>query len=160
MLVNLNLLETTMTRITKTAVARERTRTIDLTVEVTPEEELRKLTVATYKANKEANAAKNNYDKTRSSLLAAMGKHSRKHFVTGAVDLGGGAVSSLEAEVKAPEGNDIDVSKLRTLVTDDVFMKIIKATQSSVEAHAGKTVLAQCLIPTKGEPNVSVKVQK
>ena len=143
-----------------TRITRERTRTIDLTVELTPEEELRKLVVAAYRNNREANKAKKVYEVSRGALLAAMGKHSRKHFVTGAVDVGGGTLSSLEAIVAAPEGNDIDVSKLRTLVTDDVFMKIIKATQSSVEAHAGKTVLAQCLVPTKGEPNVSVKVQK
>lgn len=146
-----------MTRIAKTAPRARRT--IDLTVEVTPEQELRTLTVDTYKCNKEANAAKGKYEKARGALLAAMGKHSRDHFVTGAVDVGG-AISSLEAVVAAPESNEVDVTKLRTLVTDDVFMKIIKATQAGVEAHAGKTVLAQCLIPVKGTPNVSVKVQK
>ena len=37
--------------------------------------------------------------------------------------------------------DSIDVSKLRTKVTDEVFMKIVSATKGNVSTHAGKSIL-------------------
>jgi hypothetical protein len=54
----------------------------------------------------------------------------------------------------------VDVTKLQKLVTEKQFLAIVEASQKAVTDIVGTATLAQCLVPTIGTENVSVKVAK
>jgi hypothetical protein len=67
---------------------------------------------------------------------------------------------SLDVSVGAPVRNVIDVERLKDLVDEKTFMKIIGASVAAVTDHAGKVIATQCSVATEGTRNVTVKAAK
>ncbi len=135
---------------------RTRNRKVDLSEGVTPDQEIKQLATTAYRHNLLANAEGNAYKKARISLYALMKKHSRKTFTFSDVNTKGDTIK-LEASISTPESEKIDVTKLRALVSDEVFMKIVSASKEAVTKLVGDAVVRQCVFMATGEENVSIK---
>lgn len=107
-----------------------------------------------FKQNNASNAAKREGDKAKKELNILMASASLEQFD---LQIDGQAC---EAVIEAAIGNAVDVKKLRSLVPEEVFFRIISATQSMVEAEVGKNVLMKCLVETTGEPSLKVRKKK
>jgi len=120
---------------------------------------MNELAVTTFVQNQLQNAHKRSYDKARKELLGQMKDADIPTFRT---EYRGddGKTIMLVAEVSTPTGQAVDVAKLQKLVTKDQFLAIVEASQKAVTDIVGTATLAQCLIPTTGTENVSVKVAK
>lgn len=119
-----------------------------------------KLAGGYFLANAQANKYKALAEKTRCSLLALMQKNDVKtdtFSYTVKNDEGNDVTMNLVATVSTAVNSTVDISLLKPLVPEDVFMKIISATQTSVKDMAGGAILAQCLVEKQGTTNVSVK---
>lgn len=112
-----------------------------------------------YKENSASNAAARKAEKAREQLLAAMTKEGLTVHTCEATNSAGQSLP-LVANIKASEREVMDIQKLKTLVTGDVFDKCISASKKAVEEHAGTAVATAAAVVRKGEPNVSVAVRK
>lgn len=106
-----------------------------------------------------ANKAKNKYNREADALEKVLYKKMLtagiRDFITSvAVD---GGVARIEAKISAPEGETISVEKLRTLVDDETFMKIVSATKKAVTDEAGTNVTVACTVPVPGKEGLRVK---
>ena len=121
-------------------------------------EDLLELVRATYKANVAKNAAGREEEKARKALYARMKEVKLTACQTVAVV--DGKRINLTAEISTPERVAVDVNLLRRLVTEEQFLKIVSASQTSVKEEVGDAVLRQCSVTTTGTENVSVKPTK
>lgn len=121
--------------------------------------ELSTLAVEYYTNNKLANACKGKAEKAREKLYGGMKDAGIATFdLQTNVD---GKPLLLEASV-APgaEKREVDIAKLRKLVSEEDFAAIVSATVGKVEEIAGKDVLARCTTTVAGKENVTVKPKK
>lgn len=151
--------------------ARGRVRSLDM-AEGTPQVpvEVERLARTFFVENKAMNAAKKLADGSRKSLYALMlEKHIKTHRFTttipDGVDEATGKTRSKTvtldvAIANGPNRVSIDTRKLRTLVDEDTFFKIISATAGAVEEVAGKNILVQVESSVPGTENVNVKAAK
>lgn len=68
-----------------------------------------------------------------------------------------GSTAVVEARIFAPEKEMISVEKLRTLVDDATFMKIVSATKQSVTAYAGSNVVVASTVSYTDDETLSIK---
>lgn len=126
-------------------------------------ETLRKLCTEVYAANKLQNSTKNDYEKKRKILNGELATRSQAgetvEFTFDAVV--DGKKIRLETSFKEGSKTSVDIVKLRQLVGDEAFMKIVSATVAAIKEVAGQTVLDQVSKTTKtGEFTASVKTAK
>lgn len=110
-------------------------------------------------ANQIANSAKAKADKARKELFKSMkedGTGSFEHTFKDAE----GSKFIVDVSIDTPTTNYIDVDVLRKLVKPDVFDKIITATKTAVETHAGKAIALEAEKTKPGTENVNVKARK
>jgi hypothetical protein len=110
-----------------------------------------------WRANTVANAAGRQAEAAKKALATAMAQANSKRVSTN-VALENGAVVPVVAEVTAEPGEVVSVAKLRGLVDDETFMKIVSATKTAVTQHAGTNVLIQSTVTVVG--NESLKIRK
>lgn len=116
------------------------------------------LAAQTYTQNAAQNAAKGAYEKTRAKLFAQMTAEGFKSIdATATID---GKSVALKAEIATPSVNYIDVSVLAKLVSHEVFLTIVTASNKAVEEKAGKGIAASATRTGTGTENVSVKAVK
>jgi hypothetical protein len=109
-------------------------------------------------ANKTANAASSQSRKDTKALHKLMSQAGVSQFQFEAEFNG----ASFPAEaVIAPIAVDvISVEKLRALVDDDTFMKIVKATKGAVEEHAGTHIAIQTTVTEERPADLKIKEVK
>lgn len=107
----------------------------------------------------EQNKAGREYEAGRKSLLGGMKDAGIKDFRTQIVLSNGGA-ATLEVAIGTPERNVVNPAKLIELVGLDKVMDILSVSKEKAEALFGSAVVAQTLVLTPGEENVTVKVAK
>jgi hypothetical protein len=117
------------------------------------------LAITTFVENKLQNEHKRKYDKSRKELLGQMKDSGKSTHRAEYRDEDGKSIM-LVAEISTPTGQAVDVTKLQKLVTEKQFLAIVEASQKAVTDIVGTATLAQCLVPTIGTENVSVKVAK
>lgn len=115
--------------------------------------EITELVKQCFSLNAQMNNAKKAYEARREDLLKKLVSHKREKFRV--VD---GNIAYV-ATVSTPIRNEIDVEKLRGLVTEEVFMACVKATIGDVQSLAGKNIATDASVPKKGTTNVSVKTE-
>jgi hypothetical protein len=111
-----------------------------------------------WKANAAANNAASLARKAKTDLQKAMDEAKMERAAT-IVDLGTKTVS-VEATILPSEADYIDVLKLKGLVDDATFMKIIKATKTDVIAHAGNNVAVMATATLQKPADLKVKEVK
>ena len=111
-----------------------------------------------HELNASANAAKRAADKARESLYAEMKAAGVNSFQTMAATDKGSVL--VEATIKAPLRRVIDVVQLAELISPEVLLKVVSATQKSVTEHCGSNIVLQCSKEEAGEENVSVTLVK
>lgn len=107
--------------------------------------------------------AQNDYEKKRKILNGELATRSQAgetvEFTFDAVV--DGKKIRLETSFKEGSKTSVDIVKLRQLVGDEAFMKIVSATVAAIKEVAGQTVLDQVSKTTKtGEFTASVKTAK
>lgn len=112
------------------------------------------LAQVSFRENAKMNAAKREAEKAKKELNILMANAGVDKFD---VDVDGAAC---EAVIEATVGNAVDVLKLRDLVSEEVFYRIIAATQSAVENEVGKNILMKCMVETTGEPSLKIRKKK
>ena len=117
-------------------------------------DEVKQLVKDTYKAKAQKNEATRAEAKARKALFKEMKDQGLSKFSTVAVV--DGKRITLEAEITQPERIAVDISILKGLVSEEEFLAIVSATQTSVVKHAGEATLRRCSESTKGTENVSV----
>jgi len=116
------------------------------------------LAARTYTENAAQNKAKAAYEKTRKELFAQMTAEGFKAIdATAQID---GKSVALKAEITTPSVNYIDVAVLAKLVSHEVFLLCVSASQKAVEENAGKGIAASATRTGTGTENVSVKAIK
>lgn len=121
--------------------------------EITPlQEALNKFAAANFKANAEKRAA----DKAQKELAKAMADANVKRVVSNAA-MPDGSTVPMVAEIASKEDTYISVEKLRTLVSDEVFMKIVSATKTAVTEIAGTNVALQAEATRTKPESLSVR---
>lgn len=109
-----------------------------------------------YTANKAYLAEKRVHDKARKELYESMLDQGIESFEMESDDDNIHLIASLESSRR----DSVDVYKLKELVSEEQFMQIISATQTSVTKVVGSAILNQCVIAGKTSQNVKVKVAK
>lgn len=109
-----------------------------------------------YHANKEMNASKKAHDGARADLLRTM-KEQNLSTLSGSTELEDGTKIALAASVGTSVVVGVDVTKLKSLVSEENFLKIISATKGAVVEHAGNAVFINCETSNPGSENVTVK---
>jgi len=124
-----------------------------------PTAALKALAKTVFLENKLSNGHKSVHDQTRKQLFTQMVGLALDRFTFETKDQDNKKLV-LEVELGTPQVPGIDTAKLRTLVTDEVFMAIITATKKAVEDLAGKETAVLCEITKPGTTNVTVKPAK
>jgi len=130
-------------------------------IEATPV--MRELATSHFFANEEANKQAGIAKKARTELFAEMLKVGIKAFTAPVevISKAGKMNLVLKAEIAAGRNTTvIDTDKLRALVDEATFLKIVKATVTDVTKFAGTEIVAQCGVTVAGAENVSVKPAK
>jgi hypothetical protein len=117
------------------------------------------LAQAFFLSNQIANAAKSRADKARKDLFKSMKEEGTGSFEHTFKDHEG-AKFIVDVAIETPTMNYIDIDTLRKLVKPDVFDKIITATKTAVETHAGKAIALEAEKTKPGTENVNVKARK
>ncbi len=112
-----------------------------------------------YNANTTANAAAKVAETKRKELFASLEEAGVTEFSFGTTNLAGDPIR-LEVEVTTPEVEKIDIARLKDLVDEVTFLKIVTASKKGVEQFASKETLPLVTIKTNGTRNVSVKPAK
>ncbi len=110
-------------------------------------------------ANQIANSAKAKADKARKELFKSMKEEGTGSFEHTFKDHEG-TKFIVDVALETPTTTYIDVDVLRKLVKPDVFDKIITATKTAVETHAGKAVALEAEKTKAGTENVKVTPRK
>lgn len=66
----------------------------------------------------------------------------------------------LDVEISTPSSMVVNIDLLRKEVSEEVFLKIVTATQAAVKEHAGEAILRRCSEERIGTENVTVKAAK
>lgn len=103
------------------------------------------------KANKYSSAAR----KSRASLYKEMCEMDISQFFI-KIDTPDGVVT-LKASRDTSTRVVVDVEKLREILDDRTFMKVISASQTAVKAEVGTSTLAEVSVEVEGAENVNVK---
>lgn len=117
-------------------------------------EQARALALEHIEKAKEANAATAAASKALKDLAALMGEHELPSF-----EIGFGR-DVYDVDTFTDIANEPDVAKLKTLVTEEEFMKLVKTTQGAVKDHGGQVLLNQCLKAVTKEPAFKVRKRK
>ncbi len=127
-------------------------------VEKQPTAALIQLAAKTFVENAAQNKAGAAYKKTRVELFKKM-KEEGFSRIDAIAQIGEKQVP-LIAEIATPSVNYIDVAVLQKLVSAEIFLKIVTASQAGVTEHAGAGIAAEALRTGTGTENVSVRVLK
>jgi uncharacterized protein with GYD domain len=111
-----------------------------------------------FRANTRSNAFKREADKAKRELHKMMINDGVVDF-TASVELDDG-VRTVQAAISAPEGEAISVERLRALVDDETFMRIVKATKTAVTEHAGTNVAIKATVPVVEKEDLRIKELK
>jgi hypothetical protein len=76
------------------------------------------------------------------------------------VQLEEGKLAEFRAEISAPEEEVISVEKLRELVDDETFMKIIRATKTATVEHAGTNIAMRATVTQRAKEDLRIKEVK
>ena len=117
---------------------------------------LKSLVADFYRKNNAKNAATREAEKAQKALNAAMALANINR-VSENVAMDGGAVVPVVAEITAEVTEGISVEKPRGLVDDATFMKIVSATKTAVEAHAGTNIVIQATVTQIGKESLKVR---
>lgn len=137
-----------------------RSRQVPSVTPVTPSvsqetDQLAQLAREAFIANKHSNAFARTANSARSALYKKMLAQNVKSLST-TVDYEG-SVLSIEARISAPEQDMISVDKLRTLVDDETFMKIVSATKTAVTQYAGTNVCIASTVTGHAKEDLRIK---
>lgn len=105
--------------------------------------------------NKESNAHSRLAASARTALHKKMVSANIKSFTT-TVEYEG-SLLSVEARISAPEQDMISVDKLRSLVDDETFMKIVSATKTAVTQYAGTNVCMASTVTGNAKEDLRIK---
>lgn len=111
-----------------------------------------------FRANTRSNAAKREADRAKKELHKLMIADGVVDF-TASVELEDGT-HTVQAAISAPEGEAISVEKLRDLVDDETFMRIVKATKTAVTEFAGTNVAIKATVPVTEKEDLRIKELK
>ena len=109
-----------------------------------------------YEANKRKNAASVDERKQKGALHKLMIREGVSEFAFDGVFEG--TTTPMVAAIKEDTVEQADVAKLRGLVDDETFMKIISATKKAITDIAGDHVYQRCAVDITKPP--ALKVQK
>lgn len=109
-------------------------------------------------ANRMSNTANRIADKAKRDLHKAMAAAGVTEF-SETVVVDGGA-SMVEAKIDSPNQEVISVEKLRQIVDDATFMRIVKATKTAVVAEAGTNVAVMATIVEPGKTDLRIRELK
>ncbi len=137
-------------------------RTLDVGEHPSGREQVARLAEQFHAANKAKNAASSDERRLQKELDKVMAK------------VGAGAAWGMDHEFTDADGftrkvvvkyggtmrEIMDVGKLFTKVTQEVFLKIVSASKANVERHAGKNTMNQCLTTAQSDFKASVKESK
>lgn len=111
-----------------------------------------------YTENTKANAHKRAADKARKALLVEMVDAKQEPFsFTTTID---GKRQTLDVSVDQRPSLEVDVAKLKTLVDEKTFMKIVSASKNAIVDEVGTVISDQCTKTVPGSTNANVKVAK
>jgi len=117
---------------------------------------LQRILSAYHLANSASNAHKRAADAQKRDLHKAMIAAGTKD-ASARVTMPDGTVELVEAKIDAPEEEIISVARLRTLVDDETFMKIVSATKTAVTAHAGTNIVLKATVTVEGKEDLRIK---
>lgn len=120
-----------------------------------PTNQLEALAREFFIANKASNAFSRTAASARSSLYKKMLADNIRSF-TATIEYQG-AMLPIEARISAPEQDVISVEKLRTLVDDETFMKIVSATKTAVTQYAGTNVCIAATVTGHAKEDLRIK---
>lgn len=121
-------------------------------------EEVTGLMKTVYTENAKQNEHKRKHDSARKSLLGKL-QEAEEVKVVAEVEVSRKKVT-LVAQVATGTSQVVDVAKLKKLVSEEQFMRIVSATQKAIKEEVGESVMNKCLKTVKGSTNVSVKAAK
>lgn len=110
-------------------------------------------------ANTLKNAADRQAVAAKKALHGAMARAGVKAFPGIDVEMDGVKVRA-DAVIEAQESEKIDVAKLRTLVDEATFMKIISATKTAVDTHAGRNITVASTVSVADAEDLRIRVAK
>ena len=149
---------TTETTGTAATIVRPRPRAVNAEKKPMVTTAMKALARSFHTHTQERNSADTKAKKARKELLADMADAGISEFSM-TTKVGDKAVT-LDVSIDTPQLVSVDVKKLRSLVDEELFMKIVSATKTSVVDHAGSVVFGQCSTTVAGTTNVNVKVRK
>lgn len=124
---------------------------------------VKELAVTTYTNNQKANEHKRKHDKARKELTGVLAdrKAAGDDFEFNFGTTIEGKRVNLEVGMTEGETTSVDIAKLRQLVGEENFMKIVSATMGAIKEVAGQTVVDQ-VVSKKGNGvfTSNVKVAK
>lgn len=133
------------------------TEAVETVAKVTNEaiSEIGNLLADQFRANKTANA----YTRTAGALKKELHKRMIAAGLTEVVEHVevNGETLMVRAAIEAPEEEVISVEKLRALVDDATFMKIVKATKTAVTAEAGTNVAIASTVTQQTKEDLRIK---
>ncbi len=137
-------------------------RALDVGEHPSGRDQIRALAEKFHAANKAKNAAARDEKKLQADLDKAMAKVGEgeawgmQHEFTDA----GGVLRKVSIRYEGAVKEAMDVVKLFTQVTEEVFLKIVSATRKNIETHAGKNAVNLCVITQQADFKASVKENK
>jgi hypothetical protein len=123
---------------------------------ITPE--MKRLVVEFHTNNKAANAAAAKAEKAREALYKLMKDSGVEEFQTETTTEAGMLV--LNSKLKTLTRKVIDVVELSKLVSTEMFIQIVSATQKAVTDKAGTDIAVRCSKDVQGTENVEIKAAK
>jgi hypothetical protein len=109
-----------------------------------------------WRLNTAANAAARAAEKAKKVLNEAM-IEAGTQCLQAEVALGTGEVQPVVAQISAEPKEVISVEKLKALVSEEAFMRIISATKTAVVENAGTNVAVAATVLVSGKEALSVK---
>lgn len=120
-----------------------------------PTKEMKTLALSVFLKNQEMNDAKREHDKARKLLFNLMEAAGTKALTYSSRDEHGNPVA-VTATIQTPSVTHISIDLLKRHVDEETFLKIVTATKTAVEQHAGELVAMKCEIVEPGTQNVFV----
>jgi hypothetical protein len=109
-------------------------------------------------ANRASNTANRIADKAKRDLHKAMSAAGVTEMMETIVIEGGAAL--VEAKIESPNQEVISVEKLRQLVDETTFMRIVKATKTAVVAEAGTNVAVMATVVEPSKVDLRIREVK
>jgi hypothetical protein len=107
-------------------------------------------------ANKQANAASQRARAATKELAKAMSKANIDNFEFMAELPSGGAVQA-RAAIEPVICDVISVEKLRGMIDDATFMRVVKATQGAVKEECGEHIAFKAMVTEERPPELKIK---